>query len=94
MPVVARLVVLDRWRLAAALEEAAPEERATLETQQAVGCAFASDAPGMRKWTTRALAGAPDDPALVVTATALNGLGAQWEADRPASDAISLAPFL
>jgi DNA-binding NarL/FixJ family response regulator len=74
-------------RLAAALEEAAPEERATLETQQAVGCAFASDPAGMRMWTARALSDAPDDAALVVTATALSGLGAQWEADRPASDA-------
>jgi DNA-binding CsgD family transcriptional regulator len=74
-------------RLAAALEEAPPEERATLETQQAIGCAFASDARGMREWTARALADASGDPALVVTATALSGLGAQWEADRAASDA-------
>jgi DNA-binding CsgD family transcriptional regulator len=74
-------------RLAAALEEAAPEERATLEVQRAVGCAFASDGPGMRRWSQKGLDDAPDDLALVVTATALNGLGAQWEADRAASDA-------
>ncbi|HYI18367.1 MAG TPA: AAA family ATPase [Solirubrobacteraceae bacterium] len=74
-------------RLAAALDEAPPQERATLETQQAIGCAFASDARGMRESAARALAGAPGDAALVVTATALSGLGAQWEADRAASDA-------
>src|SRR5829696_148732 len=75
-------------RLADALQDAAPDARAPLELQQAIGSAFASHAPAVRRWAGRALAGAPaDQPALAVTAQALVGLGAQWEADRAASDA-------
>ena len=74
-------------RLEAALAELpdtdAPEPRAALEYQLALGAAYRLDVPAVTKWSTRALADAEagDDPALEAATLGAVALAAFWEHD-------------